>query len=178
MAASANLIYVKIKAATAEDAGKLLKMMRAYYRFDRMPFDRKTIASGLSELLNDHALGRAWLILKGHRPVGYLLFTFGFDLEFGGRQATITDLYIDPHHRSRGIGRKVLMEVEAFGRSCGVKALELQVTSKNALALAFYQRVGFVAHERIPMSKRIGAEPKTAAHVRESSRTCPSETAA
>src|SRR6516164_3778977 len=99
-----KLESVRIKPATARDASILLKLVGAYYRFDRIPFDRKAIASGLSLLLNDQSLGRAWLILNRRRAVGYLVLTFGFDLEFGGRQATITDFYIDAHHRRRGIG--------------------------------------------------------------------------
>jgi ribosomal protein S18 acetylase RimI-like enzyme len=150
-----DLKNIRIEAATASDLAKLLKLIRAYYRFDRIPFDRKTIASGLSVLINNQTLGRAWLIRDRHLLVGYSILTFGFDLEFGGRQATLTDLYIDTRHRRKGIGRKVLRHLEAFCRTCGVKALELQVTGGNMRALRFYRSVGFEAYERIPMSKRI-----------------------
>jgi ribosomal protein S18 acetylase RimI-like enzyme len=77
-----------------------------------------------------------------------LIFTFGFDLEFGGRQATLTDLYIEAPHRRKGIGRTVLAQVEDFCRSCGLKAIELQVTSKNTRVLDFYRSVGFRAYDR------------------------------
>jgi len=158
MSSHFDLKNVRIEAATARDAARLLSFIRAYYRFDRIPFDAKAIAAGLSLLLDDPTLGRAWLILNRRRPVGYLLLTFGFDLEFGGRQATITDFYIDPGHRRKGVGRKVLMHVETFCQACGVKALELQETSKNARALEFYKFLGFGAHERIPMSKHIACQ--------------------
>jgi len=152
-----DLKNIRIKAATASDRMKLLKLIKAYYRFDRIPFDRKAIASGLSVLINNQTLGRAWLIRDRQLLVGYSILTFGFDLEFGGRQATLTDLYVDIRHRRKGIGRKVLRELEAFCRSCNVKALELQVTGRNMRALHFYRSVGFEAHERIPMSKRIAS---------------------
>jgi len=152
-----DLKNIRIEAASASDRVKLLKLIKAYYRFDRIPFDRKTIASGLSVLINNQTFGRAWLIRDRHLLVGYSILTFGFDLEFGGRQATLTDLYIDIRHRRKGIGRKVLRHVEAFCRNCGVKALELQVTGRNKRALHFYRSVGFEAYERIPMSKRIAS---------------------
>ena len=155
MLAHFDLKNVRIKAATPRDTAKLLKFIRAYYRFDRIPFDRKTLTSGLSRLLKDQSCGRAWFILSGRQTVGYLLLTFGFDLEFGGRQATVTDFYIDGRYRRKGFGCKALMQVEKFCSACGVETIELQVTRKNARALAFYKQLGFEAHDRIPMSKRI-----------------------
>lgn len=111
-----DLKHIRIKPATPRDTTRLLHLINAYYRFDQIPFDRKAIASGLSLLLNEPALGRVWLILKGGKAVGYLILTFGFDLEFGGRQATLTDLYIKAPHRRKGIGRAVLEQMEDFCR--------------------------------------------------------------
>jgi ribosomal protein S18 acetylase RimI-like enzyme len=81
--------------------------------------------------------------------------SFWFDLEFGGRAAAITDLYLKAEHRRQGFGRKALQFVEAFCRQKGISALELQVEKRNAAARAFYIANGFVAHARIPMSKRL-----------------------
>jgi GNAT superfamily N-acetyltransferase len=144
-----------LKPVTGRDTATLLEFIRAYYRFDRIPFNPKTTASALSLLLKEPTLGRAWLILTRGHPVGYLVLTFGFDLEFGGPQATLTDLYVRARHRGKGIGRQALATVEAFCKSCGVKTLELQVTHRNKRALKFYRSLGFEAHTRIPMSKRI-----------------------
>jgi ribosomal protein S18 acetylase RimI-like enzyme len=151
-----DLKHIRIKPATPRDTTSLLHLIRAYYRFDQIPFDHKAIAYGLSLLLNEPALGRVWLILKGGKAVGYLILTFGFDLEFGGRQATLTDLYIKAPHRRMGIGRAVVEHVEDFCRSSEVMVVELQVTNRNSGVLDFYRRVGFQAHDRIPMSKRVG----------------------
>ena len=150
-----DLKHIRIKPATSRDMTRLLHLIKAYYRFDEIPFDHTAIASGLALLLNEPALGRVWLILKRGQAVGYLILTFGFDLEFGGRQATLTDLYIKAPHRRKGIGRAVLEQVEDFCRSSGVMAVELQVTNRNSVVLDFYRRVGFHAYDRIPMSKRV-----------------------
>jgi hypothetical protein len=74
-----NLKNVRIKPASIRDAAKLVKLIKAYYVFDRIPFDHKGIASGLSLLLKDPNVGRAWLMLNGGKPVGYMIVTFGFD---------------------------------------------------------------------------------------------------
>lgn len=155
MSAYFNLKHVRIKTATPRDTARLLKLIKAYYRFDGISFERKAVASGLSLMLKDPAIGGAWLVLSRRKAVGYLILTFGFDLEFGGRQATLTDLFIEASHRGKGLGRMALAQAEEFCRSHGVKAIELQVTGKNAGVLDFYRRVGFRPHERIPMSKCI-----------------------
>jgi ribosomal protein S18 acetylase RimI-like enzyme len=84
-----------------------------------------------------------------------VIVCFWFDLEFGGRAAAITDLYLRREHRRQGIGRKALEFVEAFCRKAGISVVELQVEKGNAAARAFYKVNGFVAHDRIPMSKRL-----------------------
>ena len=151
-----DLKHIRIKPATLRDTPRLLHLIKTYYRFDQIPFDRKVITTGLSLLLNEPALGRAWLIVKRGKALGYLILTFGFDLEFGGRQATLTDLYIKAPHRRKGIGRAVLAQVGDFCGSFGVMAVELQVTNRNSCVLDFYRRLGFQAYDRIPMSKWVG----------------------
>ncbi len=154
-----RLENVRIRTAALRDRNILLQLVRAYYRYDHLRFDRKMIEQGLSELLKRHEFGKAWLISNGRRCIGYLILTFAFDLEFGGRQAGITDLFIYSKFRRKGVGSRVLTEVESFCRSCGLKTIELQVTRRNAKVVKFYERCGFKTHERIPMSKCLTSSP-------------------
>jgi GNAT superfamily N-acetyltransferase len=155
MHSNIDLKTARIEPVTTASSAKLLKFIKAYYRFEEIPFDSKSIASDLSRLLRDPILGRAWFIRANRRNVGYVIVTFGFDLEFGGRVATVTELYIEPVHRRKGIGSQVLGQIEEFCKTFGVRSMELQVTRKNAKVMKFYRRLGFDAHDRIPMSKRI-----------------------
>ena len=150
-----DLKTVRIEQVTTAGSAKLLKFIKAYYRFEGISFDLKSISADLPHLLCDPILGRAWFIWVNRRRVGYVIVTFGFDLEFGGRVATVTELYIEPLHRRKGIGTLVLGQIEEFCKAFGVRAMELQVTRKNAKVMKFYRRLGFDAHDRIPMSKRI-----------------------
>ena len=152
---------VVLRRARRADLLDLLRLVRAYYRFDHIDFDAASVAAGLRTLLKNADVGQAWLMERGHRPLGYVVCTFGFDLEFGGRQATITDLYLHPHFRGRGLGRATLGLLERELRKAGVRALELQVTQGNRKVLGFYKRLGFETHARIPLSKRIFGDVKT-----------------
>lgn len=146
---------ISFKAAAASDARKLEKWVRAYFKYDGIAFESETVRPALAVLLKDNSLGQAWFIQHRGRPVGYVVVTFGFDHEFGGRTAMVTDLYIERRHRRKGLGRKTLEHVADFCRRAGVRGLELQAERDNTEARAFYKRCGFVATDRIPLNKRL-----------------------
>jgi ribosomal protein S18 acetylase RimI-like enzyme len=146
---------ISFRTATIADTEALQNLVKQYYEFDQILYVSDEIESGLQALLGDDSLGQAWLILHGTQPVGYIIFTYGFDIEFGGRLATITDLYLEPDHRRQGLGGKVLHHVEVFCRGIGLRGLELQVESDNTEARALYKKFGFQPADRTPMSKRI-----------------------
>ncbi len=144
---------IKFKRATRAHVGSLLRLVEKYYRFDHIPFHRAKIRAGLKLLLSKNSFGRAWLIDAEGQTAGYVVLTFGFDYEFGGRTALITDLYLEPTFRGRGLGRRALDHVEAFCRKAGIAAMELQVEHKNRRAARLYRSFGFEPLPRIPMCR-------------------------
>jgi ribosomal protein S18 acetylase RimI-like enzyme len=146
---------IMFKQATEADANRLTDLIRQYYDYDQIPFDEAEIRSGLNDFLTDPSLGRAWLMVRDLKSVGYIILTFGVDLEVGGRMGWITDLYLEPEYRRKGYGGKALIHVEEFCRTLGLRALELLVERDNVEAQALYKSFGFRAYDRFPMSKRI-----------------------
>src|SRR4051812_27097368 len=53
-------------------------------------------------------------------------------------------MYVQREQRGRGIGRRVLAELEAIARAAGVPLVRLETGIHNTEALALYRRVGFV----------------------------------
>jgi GNAT superfamily N-acetyltransferase len=149
--------------ALPADLERVLGFIRRYYEFDGIRFTTRAIKKGLEVLLRDRSIGRVWFIRLGRKDVGYVVLTFGFDLEFGGRQATVTDLYIVDGHRRLGLGAKTLHFVEETCRELGVEALELQVERRNVAAQAFYGKLGFESQDRISLSKRLNVNSQRAA---------------
>ena len=146
---------VTLKPARDEDAERLLGFVRAYYEFDRLPFNHPEAAATLHRLIEDRSLGRAWVIEADAEPVGYVILTLGYSLEYGGRDAFVDELYLDASSRGRGIGRRVLALVEQEARSLGVRALHLEVERGNHAAQAFYRSAGYEDHDRYLMTKGI-----------------------
>lgn len=141
--------------AKPADVDKLLPLIRAYYEFDGISFEPDRIEAALICLLRDASLGRVWII-RSPDAVGYVVLTFGFDLEFGGKVATVTEFYIVPEYCRIGLGTKAMHFIEKVCRELGIAFLELQVDRDNPEAQAFYKKLGFIFFDRIPLAKRLG----------------------
>lgn len=58
--------------------------------------------------------------------------------------AEIKRMYVEPHIRGRGIGRRLLTILETEGRRLGVKRIILETGERQPEAVALYERAGFV----------------------------------
>jgi diamine N-acetyltransferase len=148
-------VNFEIQLATAEDAPYLLRAIQSYFAYDGILFDSVRVPVSLQLLLTREDIGRAWIVRVDQKPIGYAIVGFGFDLEFGGRQATLTDLFIEPSFRGKGIGAATLQHIEKACLAWRVNAIELQAETDNSEALSLYEKQGFKRHTRIPMSKRL-----------------------
>jgi putative acetyltransferase len=56
-------------------------------------------------------------------------------------------MYVRPDRRGRGVGKRVLAELEAVARDSGLRLLRLETGIHNGEALALYRRAGFTERE-------------------------------
>jgi ribosomal protein S18 acetylase RimI-like enzyme len=148
----------KIRAGRISDFDILIQLVEEYYRYDSLEFDADRIGAALRKLLQDANLGCAWIVEQDTEVAGYLLLTYNYDLEFGGREGIVTDLFLREKFRGRGIGRHMIGRVEDHCRASGINAVELQVEIENRPAQSFYRKLGFSQLPRLVMSKQIAAK--------------------
>jgi len=154
---SESLMDVALEIAGAADTDLLIKFMREFYELDRLAFEEQSARSALQQILSDDSFGRVWLIQTNRTPIGYVVLTLGFSLEFHGRDAFVDEIYITPQYQGRGIGRKALGFVEEACRSLGVQALHLEVGRGNTNAQAVYRTLGFEDREQYLMTKWVAS---------------------
>jgi ribosomal protein S18 acetylase RimI-like enzyme len=145
---------LRLRPATVDDFAELLPRTRALNAHEGIDLEPAALEAALERLLRDPALGGVWLIERDAAAIGYAMVTFGYDLEFGGRDAFLTELWIDPPARGGGAGGEALALLDPELRARGVLALHLQVRPDNP-ALRLYQRSGFVASPRVVMTRRL-----------------------
>jgi diamine N-acetyltransferase len=146
---------IRFEPARTEHAGIFVAMMRALEIADpgSSQFDEDRRRVIFKEFINDQTFGRAWLILEGEEPVGYVVLTVSFSFEYRGLDAFIDELYVEKEHRGRGIGRRAMEFVEEAAGGLGVNAIHLEVSKDNDAALELYRRAGYVDHGRHLMTK-------------------------
>ena len=99
---------VNFKPATVADLELLVGFMRALYAHDEIAFNEAIARRATVELLNDETKGRVWLVEADGEQVGYVVLTYGYSLEFHGRDALVDELFLTETARGRGLGRRGL----------------------------------------------------------------------
>src|SRR5437763_12585064 len=94
--------------ANDTDIDTLLTFMRQFYAIDQYPLNEQIARTTLACMIRDGSLGRVWLIYNRDKAIGYLVITFGYSLEYHGRDAFIDELFIEASYRHQGIGTKVM----------------------------------------------------------------------
>ena len=134
---------VTIRAATADDAANIARMIRA-------------LAAGNGEIhkvtgraedfarygFSDLPAFRALIAERDGEPVGLSLWFCNFSSWRGDVGIYIQDLYVDDSLRGTGLGRRLLEETARCGLAAGATHLRLSVASSNSGARAFYKRLG------------------------------------
>lgn len=142
-----------VRKAASRDLDSLLPLVEAFQEFERIPFELDAARRNLGRLLEDPRLGQVLLAELAGKPIGYAILTYGYDLEFGGMDAYLTDLFLAEPERGRGLGRWLLGEVERAANAAGVQALHLMVAPQNHRAHHIYHRAGFHVSPRLFLTK-------------------------
>ncbi len=91
-----------------------------------------------------------WAELAGRPRRDYVVLTdadgiLGYaGLDHGGDVADVMTVAVAPRAQGRGVGGRLLDELERRARSRGAASLMLEVRADNTAALRLYERAGFV----------------------------------
>ena len=136
-------MLVTFRPCGPKDHKVLLKLIAAYYKFDKIPYNLASLRRGLDTLLRNLSQGQAWLLETHHKAIGYAILTYNFDLEYGGVEGMLTDLYVDKHFRKKGVGSLALYEVEDFCRERGIRISNCKCSTTTNPRTLFTRRPAF-----------------------------------
>ena len=145
---------IALRLATPADLPALLPRTRALNDHEGIAIGDDALAAALARLLADANVGAVWLIEEAGAAIGYAITTYGYDLEFAGREAWLTEIWIDPPARGRGAATAALGLLEQALVAREVRALHLQVRPENPAA-RLYVRLGFETSPRLVMTRRL-----------------------
>jgi GNAT superfamily N-acetyltransferase len=144
-----------MRQATVADLDLLIGMMEEFYAEAGYRADVVRARDAFRQLLEDERLGEVWVAEANHTPVGYIVLTFGFSMEYGGPDAFIVDLFLQSGHRGGGLGSALVRHARERCTARGVRALHLEVGRENARARAVYGRAGFRETDRLLLTLQL-----------------------
>ena len=106
------------------------------------PLTMEHIEMALEPLLDNPSLGDVWLI-EDDQPIGYLVITWGWGIESGGKEALIDELFVVPEARSQGLATAMLQAALNRAQELGTKAVFLETELDNPKSRDLYKRLGF-----------------------------------
>lgn len=143
----------RLETATGADRADILRLARLFHAEDGHPLNARGEAA-IEHLLLDRIFGTILKLVIDGTIVGYTVVSFGYSIEWGGRDAFIDDLYIAGNQRGAGLGRLVIENVVDWLRSMAIGALHLEVMAGNP-AEKLYRRMGFSDRDSVFMSMRL-----------------------
>ena len=147
----------EFRLANPTDIDTIMEFMRQFYAIDQYPLDEQAARTTLEKIVGDPSLGRVWLINHEDEGIGYIIVTFGYSLEYHGRDAFIDELFVTASYRNQGIGTKAIQFALEASPELGIHALHLEVERTNTAGQALYRKFGFENHDRFLMTRWISS---------------------
>lgn len=132
----------KLTLAALEDLDRLVPLVAAFHAEEGIAQDEATRRAALTPLLEGSPHGCVYLAGPRRAPIGYVIVTFGWSVEFGGLDGFVDEIFIRPGVRGRGIGSEILLALPKTLAKAGMKAIHLEVDRGNEAARRVYENCG------------------------------------
>ena len=133
----------------------ITQMMQDFYAIDNYPMDVEVAKNLFQEFITNEHLGKSWLIYSENEIVGYIILTFIFSFEYGGKIAFVDELFIKETARGKGIGKEAIQFIQREVPKLSLKLLYLEVEPHNENAQKLYLAHDFELHNRKLMKYKV-----------------------
>ena len=137
------------------DISTIIQMMQDFYAIDNYPMDVEKSKKLFQEFITNENLGKSWLIFSENEIVGYIILTFIFSFEYGGKIAFIDELFIKETARGKGFGKEAIQFIQGEVPKLSLKLLYLEVEQHNENAQKLYLAHDFELHNRKLMKYKV-----------------------
>ena len=137
------------------DISTITQMMQDFYAIDNYPMDVKVAKNLFHEFISNENLGKSWLIYSENEIVGYIILTFIFSFEYGGKIAFLDELFIKETARGKGFGKEAIQFIQREVPKLSLKLLYLEVEPHNENAQKLYLAHDFEFHNRKLMKYKV-----------------------
>lgn len=149
-----------VRLATRLDIPHLVELMREFYAESSFPLDGDWAARAFADLIDEPGYGAVWIIEKDGTPVGHIVLSVRFAMEFGGLSGYIDDLFVRPEYRRKGAANAAVKALFSECKRRGCRAVQVEVGLNNHAANALYDRYELIAGEDQRQTLRAVFQPE------------------
>ena len=146
---------ITFKPLEISDISIITQMMQDFYAIDNYPMDVEVAKTLFQEFITHEHLGKSWLIYSENEIVGYIILTFIFSFEYGGKIAFVDELFIKETARGKGFGKEAIQFIQQEVPKLSLKLLYLEVEPHNENAQKLYLAHDFELHNRKLMKYKV-----------------------
>lgn len=134
---------VVVRSARPEDVPVIARLIRALAEYEKLG----DACHADEEALREHLFGarpyvEALVAEADGAAAGFALFFHNYSTFLTKPGIYLEDLFVEPAHRGRGIGKALLARLAALALERGCGRLEWSVLDWNAPAIGFYESLG------------------------------------
>jgi GNAT superfamily N-acetyltransferase len=138
---------LNLRPATPADVPQILQFVRDLAAYEREPdavhaTEADLLRDGFGETKRFDCLIAELQQSCHYIPVGFALYFHNYSTWRGHAGIHIEDLYVNPEHRGKGIGKALLTRVAAIAVAEGCTRLQWDVLEWNTPAIGFYEQMG------------------------------------
>ena len=137
------------------DISIITQMMQDFYAIDNYPMDVEVAKTLFQEFISNEHLGKSWLMYSENEIVGYIILTYFFSFEYGGKIAFLDELFIKETARGKGFGKEAIQFIQGEVPKLSLKLLYLEVEPHNENAQKLYLAHDFELHNRKLMKYKV-----------------------
>jgi GNAT superfamily N-acetyltransferase len=132
-----------IRPATPADTPAIVGLIRELAEFEKLAHLVVVTPEGLREqLFGPRPAAEAVVAGEPGSVVAFALYFHNFSTFLGRPGLYLEDLYVQPAHRGRGLGRALLRHLGALAVQRGCGRFEWSVLDWNENAIGFYEKMG------------------------------------
>ena len=136
---------IRIEQATERDVPVILKFIRGLAEYEKLSHMVVVTEDQIREhVFGSKAVAEVLIAYWDGRPVGFALFLRNFSTFLGQPGIYLEDLFVEPEHRGKGVGKRLLKRLAAIAVERGYGRLEWAVLDWNTPSIEFYRSLGAV----------------------------------
>jgi GNAT superfamily N-acetyltransferase len=132
-----------IRTGTEEDAPVIFSLIKELAEYEHLAHEVVASVDDIRRtLFGERPFAETLIGEYGGLPISFALFFYNFSTFMGKPGIYLEDLYVQPEHRGKGFGSKMLAHIAALAKERNCGRFEWSVLNWNIPAIRTYEKLG------------------------------------